>query len=83
MTVADVTSDPSEKRAPERYSDADYPLQPLTGRIISAFHFVHYTHGFGFLEALSRRALAIELRHRGVAPVAKHLRPRENDSTRL
>ena len=61
-----MTSDPREERAPDRYSDADYPLQALTGRIISAFHHVHYTHGFGFLESVYRRALAIELRHRGV-----------------
>ena len=51
---------------PRHYPDADYPLQQLTGRILPAFHHVHYTLGFGFLESVYRKAMAIELRHRGM-----------------
>jgi GxxExxY protein len=47
--------------------DADYPLQDLTGRIIPAFHHVHYTLGYGLLESVYRKALAVELRYRGIS----------------
>ncbi len=50
-----------------RFPDAEYPLQDLTGRIIAAFLHVHSTHGYGFLETVYRKALAIELEHRGIA----------------
>ena len=51
---------------PERFSDDDFPLQALTGTIIaSAFH-VFQEFGFGFRESVYKRALAVELRHRGV-----------------
>ena len=47
--------------------EADYPLQELTGRIIAAFYYVHRELGYGFLESVYRKALAVELRHRGMA----------------
>ena len=48
------------------FGEADYPLQELTGRIIGAAMEVHRAFGFGFLEAVYRRALAVELRYRGI-----------------
>ncbi len=48
-----------------RFSERDYPEQELTGLIISSGYHVHRTFGFGFLESVYRRALAVELRHRG------------------
>jgi GxxExxY protein len=50
-----------------RLPEADYPLQDLTGEIIEAFIHVHHTLGYGFLESPYRKALAVELRHRGIA----------------
>ena len=37
----------------------------LTGAIISAFYFTYNVLGFGFLESVYRKALALELRARG------------------
>lgn len=66
-TFAAVTDTPAERtRWAAEYQDADYPLQDLTGRIIAAFLHVHHTHGYGFLESVYRKALAIELEHRGI-----------------
>ena len=48
------------------FGEADYPLQELTGRIIAAAMEVHRTFRFGLLEAVYRRALAVELRYRGI-----------------
>jgi GxxExxY protein len=61
--------DPRTDRArwATEYRDADYPLQELTGRIIAAFLHVHHAHGYGFLESVYRKALAIELEHRGIS----------------
>ena len=50
-----------------RLPEADYPLQDLTGEIIEAFIHVHHTLGYGFLESPYRKALAVELRRRGIA----------------
>ena len=47
--------------------EADYPLQDLTGEIIEAFIHVHHTLGYGFLESPYRKALAVELRRRGIS----------------
>jgi GxxExxY protein len=58
---------------PNRYDDADYPFQPLTRRILAGFYHVHWTFGFGFNEAVYRRALAVELRYRGIE-VSEHVR---------
>jgi GxxExxY protein len=43
--------------------------QELTGQIIGAFYYVYHTHGFGFLESVYRKALAVELRYRGIRAV--------------
>src|SRR5450759_1121720 len=56
----------------ERFSEHEYPLQELTGRIILAFFEVHRRFGFGFLESVYRRALAVELAHAGI-PVAQEV----------
>jgi GxxExxY protein len=62
-----VTSARTDRaRAAAQYREVDYPLQDLTGRIIAAFLDVHRTHGYGFLESVYRKALAIELEHRGL-----------------
>jgi GxxExxY protein len=56
-------SRPSGRRLPK----ADYPLQDLTGGIIEAFIHVHRELGYGFLESPYRKALAVELRRRGLS----------------
>jgi GxxExxY protein len=43
----------------------------LTGRIIAAFYAVYRNLGFGFLEKVYERALAIELRRRGLRVVCQ------------
>jgi GxxExxY protein len=43
-----------------------YPAHELTGRIIGAFFEVHRAHGYGFVEAVYRRSLAVELDFRGI-----------------
>ena len=48
------------------FPDERYPLQELTGRIIAASFVVHREFGFGFLESVYRRALAVELQFQGV-----------------
>ncbi len=45
------------------FPEQDYPHQRTTGAVIAAAHAVHSELGYGFLEAVYRRALAIELRH--------------------
>jgi GxxExxY protein len=55
-------SRPPGRRLPE----ADYPLQHLTGQIIEAFIHVHHTFGYGFLESVYRKTLAVELQRRGI-----------------
>jgi hypothetical protein len=47
--------------------ESDYPLQDLTGRIIEGFIHLRYTLGYGFLESVYRKALAVELRRRGIS----------------
>jgi len=41
----------------------------LTGQIIGAFYQCYSSLGFGFLESVYRRALALELRHRNLTVV--------------
>jgi GxxExxY protein len=40
--------------------------EELTGKVIGAFYTVYNTLGYGFLESVYSRALAIELRRRGL-----------------
>ena len=48
------------------FAEDEFPLQALTGTIIaSAFH-VFQEFGYGFRESVYKRALAVELTHRGV-----------------
>src|SRR5262245_48054514 len=53
-------------RPTRRLPEADYPLQRLTGQIIEAFFHVHHTFGYGFLESVYRKALAVELQRRSI-----------------
>ena len=53
-------------RGPGTYPEDHFPLQALTGTIIAAAFVVFRDFGYGFLESVYRRALVIELRHRGV-----------------
>lgn len=54
-------------RGARAFPEAEYPFQRLTGTIIGAFHNVYRGFGYGFLESVYRRALAVELTYRGVA----------------
>jgi GxxExxY protein len=47
-------------------ADRDYPEKELTHEIIGAFYKVYNTLGYGFLESVYQRALAHELRKRGL-----------------
>src|SRR5438874_581907 len=51
----------------ERFPERDYPFQELTGRIIEGFYDVRRALGFGYLESVYRRALAVELQFRGIS----------------
>jgi len=64
--IARVPNDRSRPRG-RLFPEADYPLQGLTGQIIEAFIHVHRTFGYGFLESVYRKTLAVELRRRGIA----------------
>jgi GxxExxY protein len=58
---------PSDRSRPRReFSEAKYPLQGLTRTVIAAAFTVFRKLGFGFNEAVYRRALAVELRYLGV-----------------
>ena len=48
------------------YSEEDFPLQAITGTIIASAFATFQAFGYGFLESVYRRALVVELRHRGV-----------------
>ena len=48
------------------FSEDEFPLQAVTGTVIAASFAVFKTFGYGFLEPVYRRAMAVELRHRGV-----------------
>jgi GxxExxY protein len=50
---------------PRLYSEHEYPHQRITGAIVVAAHAVHRALGFGFLEVVYKRAVAIELRRTG------------------
>ena len=51
---------------PPGFPEEAFPLQALTGTIIASAFAVFRAFGYGFLESVYRRALAVELRHRGV-----------------
>jgi GxxExxY protein len=56
-----------ENSQPNReYPEELFPLQAVTGTIIAAGFAVFKAFGFGFLESVYRRAVVVELRHRGV-----------------
>ena len=66
-SVGRMSEPPTIDQPPRReFPEARYPMQELTGRIIGASFVVHGEFGFGFLESVYRRALAVELRHQGV-----------------
>jgi GxxExxY protein len=48
------------------FDEEAFPLQAVTGTVIAAAHSVFRSLGYGFLESVYRRALVVELRHRGV-----------------
>src|SRR5262245_50750085 len=56
----------AKEPGPELFSEEAFPLQAVTGTIIAGAFAVFETFGFGFLEPVYRRALGVELRHRGV-----------------
>jgi len=64
--MADLAK-PTEPLAETSFPLKKYPLQELTGRIIAASFAVHREFGFGFLEAVYRRALAVELQFQGIS----------------
>ena len=47
--------------------DPQYPLSELTRDVIAGFYRSFDSFGFGFLEPVYRRVLAIELRHAGLS----------------
>ncbi len=57
---------PTDPAPREQYDDARYPHQRVTGVVIASAFAVHRAFGFGFLEAVYRRAMAVELRYLGV-----------------
>lgn len=59
-----MTNDP---KSPRDYSEQAYPHQALTGKIIASAYAVAREFGYGFLESVYRRALAVELQYRGVS----------------
>ena len=72
-SVGRMSEPPTIDQPPRReFPEARYPMQELTGRIIAASFVVHGEFGFGFLESVYRRALAVELRHQGV-PLAQEV----------
>lgn len=60
------TRSDSHAGPPRRFPNHDYPHQELTGKVIAASFVVYRTFGYGFLESVYRRALAVELRYHGV-----------------
>lgn len=44
-------------------NNPDYPLSELTRDVIAGFDRTYSAFGFGFLEPVYKRALAVELRH--------------------
>ncbi|MEO8335569.1 MAG: GxxExxY protein [bacterium] len=55
------------------YVESEYPDQQITGLIIASAYEVHRVFGFGFLESVYKRALAVEIRYRG-AKVGREVR---------
>jgi GxxExxY protein len=63
---------PEPERESRRFASDQYPLRLLTEKIIAACFVVHRTFGYGFLESVYRRALAVELRYMGI-PVSEEV----------
>lgn len=55
-----------------QFAASEYPDQDLTREIIGAFYYVYHCLGYGFLESVYRKAMAVELRYRGI-PVAEEV----------
>ena len=66
--MSDATDSPDTKYPSERY-----PLKDLTHRIIGACFTVQREFGYGFLEAVYRRSIAVELQYLGI-PVEQEVR---------
>ena len=66
MTDASDSSD-------EKYPSDKYPLKDLTHRIIGACFTVQRAFGYGFLEAVYRRSIAVDLEYLGI-PVKQEVR---------
>ena len=49
-----------------RHIEPAYPLSELTGGVIAGFYRTYDVFGFGFLESVYKRALALELQHAGL-----------------
>lgn len=60
------TSPKPDGARPRAYPEHDYPHQALTGKIIASSIAVFRAFGYGFLESVYRRALAVELAYRGI-----------------
>lgn len=54
------------RKGPDSYDRKPLLEEELTGKIIGAFYETYNILGYGFLESVYRRALAIELRLRGL-----------------
>ena len=59
--------------SPDKYPSDKYPLKELTHRIIGACFTVQREFGYGFLEAVYRRSIAVELEYLGI-PVQQEVR---------
>jgi GxxExxY protein len=57
----------------DKYPSAKYPLKDLTHRIIGACFTVQRAFGYGFLESVYRRSIAVELQYLGI-PVQQEVR---------
>ena len=63
---------PADRPGERSFPESVYPFQELTRRVIEGFYEVHRTFGFGYLESVYRRALAVELHFRGI-PIAQEV----------
>jgi GxxExxY protein len=61
-----ATDHEPDRGARAKASEPPDPLHELTGKIIGSAYVVYRGFGYGFLEGVYRRALAVELAFRGV-----------------
>ena len=59
--------------SPDKFPSERYPLKDLSRRIIGACFTVQREFGYGFLEAVYRRSIAVELEYLGI-PVQQEVR---------